>query len=49
MPAGDRVTSPAQIRRQILLHLGRGLIRHGGQVRVKFRQQAQAVALDVYS
>jgi exodeoxyribonuclease V alpha subunit len=32
MPTGDHVTSPAQILRQILLHLGRGLLRHGVQV-----------------
>ena len=32
MPAGDRVTGPAQILRQILFHLGGGLIRHRVQV-----------------
>ena len=32
MPAGDRVCAPAQILRQILFHLGGGLIRHRVQV-----------------
>jgi hypothetical protein len=32
MPAVDRVCDPAQILRQILFHLGGGLIRHRVQV-----------------
>ena len=46
MPAGDRVTGPAQILRQILFHLGGGLIRHWVQVLIQFRQKAEAVAFD---
>ena len=46
MPASDRVTGPAQILCQILLHLGCGLIRHRVEVRVEFRQEADAVAFD---
>ena len=44
--AGDRVTGPAQVVRQILLHLYRCPKRHRVQVRVQFRQQANAIALD---
>jgi thiol:disulfide interchange protein len=46
MPARDRVTGPAQVVRQILLHLYRRPKRHRVQVRVQFRQEAEAVALD---
>ena len=46
MPASDRVTGPAQILRQILFHLGGGLIRHRVQVLIQFRQKAEAVAFD---
>jgi len=45
MPACDRVTDPAQILCQILLHLRRRIKQHRVQVRVKLRQQADAVAL----
>ena len=40
MPARDRVTSPAQVLRQIYFHLGCGLIGHRVHVRVQFRQEA---------
>jgi len=42
---GDRVPGPAQVFRQIHFHLGRRLERHRVQVRVKLRQEANAVAL----
>ena len=44
MPASDRVPGPAQVLGQVHFHLGGGLERHRIQVRVQFRQQADAVA-----
>jgi hypothetical protein len=49
MTARDRVTGPAQVFRKIHLHLGRRPNRHRIQVLAQFRQEAQAVAFDVYS
>jgi hypothetical protein len=49
MSAYNRVSGPAQVFRQILLHFNRRLERHRVQVDKQFRQQAEAVALEVYS
>ena len=46
MPARDRISRPAQIFRQVLLHAGRRVERYRVQVRVEFRQEAEAVAFD---
>lgn len=43
MPAGNCVSRPAQILREIHFHLHRGLERHWVQVRAEFRQQTKAV------
>ena len=42
MSSRNRVPGPAQILRQVLLHLGGGLEGHRVQVRIEFRQQAEA-------
>ena len=44
MTPSDRITRPAQILRQVLLHLGCGLVGHRIQVRIQFRQEAEAIA-----
>ena len=41
MPAGDRVTGPAQVVREVLFHLYRRLERHRVQVLVKLRGQVK--------
>ena len=46
MSARNRVTCPAQIVRQIPLHLGCGHVRHRVKVRVKLGQEAEAIALN---
>lgn len=46
MPTRYRVPGPAQISAKTLLHLHRRLQRHRIHVRVKLRQQVDAVALD---
>ena len=45
MPTSRRASGPAQVFSQILLHLRRRIKQHRVQVRVKLRQQADAVAL----
>ena len=49
MAAGDGITSPTQIFRQILLHLQGRLIWHRIQVREQLRQQPNAKILDYRS
>jgi hypothetical protein len=46
MPTRDRVSSPAQILRQIHFHLDGRFKRHWVQVLVQFWQKAEAVTLD---
>jgi hypothetical protein len=46
MPSRDRISSPAQILRQILLHLDGRLEGHRVQMLKQLRQKAEAVAFD---
>lgn len=46
MPTGDSVTCPAQVLRQVLLHLHCRFIRHWVQMREQLRQQSNTIPFD---